>query len=60
MLIKALNLQYGAIDLIRCPSGEYVFLEINGNGQFLWAEEQSGVKVSDALARLLSGVTNPC
>jgi glutathione synthase/RimK-type ligase-like ATP-grasp enzyme len=52
-------LEFGAIDLIRQPDGKYVFLEINGNGQFLWAEELSGVKVSEALADLLAGVAPP-
>jgi len=58
-LAKSLGLEYGAIDLICTPDGEYVFLEINGNGQFLWAEVHSGVSVSNALARLLVGATPP-
>jgi len=58
-LARILGLEFGAIDLIRRPDGEYVFLEINGNGQFLWAEELSGVRVSDALARLLAGIAPP-
>lgn len=58
-LTQMLGLEFGAIDLIRNQDGDYVFLEINGNGQFLWAEEISGVKVSSSLARLLSGITQP-
>lgn len=58
-LAKRLGIEFGALDLIRKPNGDYVFLEINGNGQFLWAEELSGVKVSDALARLLAGIAPP-
>jgi len=54
---KDLGLEYGAIDLIRRPDGEYVFLEINGNGQFLWAEDLSGVEVSQAIAALLTRST---
>lgn len=54
-LARSLGLEFGAIDLIRAIDGEYVFLEINGNGQFLWAEELSGVGVSRAIADLLSG-----
>jgi glutathione synthase/RimK-type ligase-like ATP-grasp enzyme len=54
-LTKALGLEFSAIDLIRTPGGDYVFLETNGNGQFLWAEELSGVSVSSALASLLAG-----
>lgn len=58
-LTKMLGLEFGAIDIIRDQNGNYVFLEINGNGQFLWAEELSGVKVSDSLARLLTGIVKP-
>lgn len=38
-LTQYFGLEFGAIDLIRQPDGRYIFLEINGNGQFLWAEE---------------------
>lgn len=58
-LCQRLGLEYGAVDLICEPSGEFVFLEVNGNGQFLWAEQLSGVAVSDALARLLTGIAPP-
>jgi len=58
-LTQLLGLEFGAIDLIKQPDGKYIFLEINGNGQFLWAEELSGVKVSEALANLLAGVVSP-
>ena len=54
-----LGLEFGAIDLIITPQGNYVFLEVNGNGQFLWAEHLSGVEVSTAIARLLAGITPP-
>ena len=33
------GLTYGAIDLIVTPAGEYVFLENNPVGQFLFVEE---------------------
>ena len=54
-LTRRLGLEFGAIDLIRTPDGEYVFLEINGNGQFHWAEELSGVQVGAVVADLLAG-----
>jgi len=56
-LTQKLGLEFGAIDLIKEPDGRYIFLEINGNGQFLWAEELSGVRISEALANLLAGVS---
>lgn len=33
-LTQMLGLEFGAIDLIRNQNGAYIFLEINGNGQF--------------------------
>lgn len=38
-LIKELGLAFGAIDLILTPEGEYVFLEINPNGQWAWIQQ---------------------
>lgn len=58
-LTKLLGLEFGAIDLIREPTGKYTFLEINGNGQFLWAEQLSGVKIGETLANLLAGIVPP-
>src|SRR5262249_15780281 len=37
-LVRSLNLEYGAIDLIVTSEGSYVFLEINPSGQFGWIE----------------------
>ena len=58
-VVRQFGLQYGAIDIIVTPDGDFVFLEINANGQFLWAERLSGVKVSESIARLLLGITPP-
>jgi glutathione synthase/RimK-type ligase-like ATP-grasp enzyme len=38
-LVRSYGLNYGAIDLIVTPGGEYVFLENNPAGQFLFIEE---------------------
>lgn len=38
-LLRRLGLVFGCIDLIVTPDGEYVFLEINQMGQFLWIED---------------------
>jgi hypothetical protein len=40
MLMRMLGLAFGCIDLIVTPEGEYVFLEVNEMGQFLWVEER--------------------
>lgn len=38
-LMDALGLVMGMADLIVTPDGDYVFLEINEQGQFLWVED---------------------
>jgi len=58
-ICKYFGLEFGAIDLICQPDGNYTFLEVNGNGQFLWAEKLSDVKISESLARLLTGNLPP-
>lgn len=39
-MMDDLGLWFGCFDLIVTPSGEYVFLEVNEMGAFLWIEEQ--------------------
>jgi glutathione synthase/RimK-type ligase-like ATP-grasp enzyme len=48
-----LGLVYGAYDLIVTPSEQYVFLEVNPVGQWLWLERATGIPISKALAELL-------
>lgn len=38
-LVNKLGLHFGAIDLIQTPDGDFVFLEINPNGQWAWLEQ---------------------
>jgi ABC-type multidrug transport system fused ATPase/permease subunit len=52
-LVKNFNLEFGAIDLILTPQGEYVFLEINPSGQFAWVETLTKLPLVDTLADLL-------
>jgi len=37
-LLERMNLVFGCFDLIITPTGEYIFLEVNQAGQFLWIE----------------------
>lgn len=37
-LMDRFGLRFGAIDLVRTTTGEYVFLEINPNGQWAWMD----------------------
>lgn len=52
-LVKGYGLKFGTIDMIVTPNDDYVFLEINPNGQWQWIEELSGLRISDALVDLL-------
>ncbi len=55
-LMALSGLNYGAIDMIVTPKGEYVFLEINPNGQWFFVQLQSEAEIADALAELLVSV----
>lgn len=53
-LMRRLGLEYGAIDVRLTPEGEYVFLEINPAGQFLYVEQATGQPIAAALAQHLA------
>lgn len=53
LLLDELNLVYAALDFIVTPDGEYVFLEANPNGQFMWMQHDLGIAFSDCVADLL-------
>lgn len=53
-LLDRFGLNYGAIDMILTPDGEYVFLEVNPAGEFLWLDGLGGRSISDALADVLT------
>ncbi|WP_147796311.1 alpha-L-glutamate ligase [Cellulomonas sp. Y8] len=53
-LMKRFGLVYGAVDLRLTPEGEYVFLEVNPAGEFLFAEHGSGLPLTDAVAGWLA------
>jgi len=53
-LMEVLGLWYGAVDLRRTPEGDYVFLEINPAGQWLFVEYATGQPIAAALATLLA------
>lgn len=48
-IVEMLGLRFGAIDLILTPEGEYVFLEINPNGQWVWIETETDLRISEAI-----------
>ncbi|MCK4660002.1 MAG: alpha-L-glutamate ligase [Phycisphaerae bacterium] len=49
-----LGLVYGAIDMIKRPDGQFVFLEINPSGQWLFIEERTGQPITETFACLLA------
>lgn len=52
--MKALKINFGAFDFI-VLNGEYYFLEVNPNGQWLWLEEALNIKISNAIVHYLEG-----
>lgn len=52
-VMEDLNLHYGAFDFVVTPDEEYVFLEVNPTGQFLWVEDLTDLPLTDAMAKLL-------
>ncbi|SRR5258708_9386075 len=53
-LMDVLHLEFGAIDMILQPDGQYTFLECNSQGQFYWIEAETGLPICAALAELLA------
>lgn len=49
-----LGLDYGAIDMRRTDAGEYFFLEVNPAGQWLFAEQHTGLPITQAMADYLA------
>jgi len=52
-LINQLGLKFGAIDFIENENGNYIFLEINPNGQWAWIEQQLKYDISGSIVKLL-------
>lgn len=58
-LMNIFGIQFGAFDFIVNRKGEYVFLEINPNGQWYWIEHLTGLLISDALCDILASGNSP-
>jgi len=55
-LCKRLGLVFACIDLILTKTGDYVFLEVNQAGQFLWKEEADpAMRILDYFCQYLAG-----
>lgn len=51
--MNILGLRFGCIDMIVNENNEYVFLEINPNGQWLFLQLRAEVQIAKAIANLL-------
>ena len=54
-MLSKLGLTFGAFDMILTPENNYVFLEINPNGQWGWIEDLTGMPISETIASTLIG-----
>jgi hypothetical protein len=57
-LTASYGLRFAAIDIAETPDGDYVFFEINPNGQWAWVEQACGLPLARRLADELLGVTS--
>lgn len=52
-LLRKLNLKFGAIDFILDKNDNFIFLEINPNGQWAWIENKTDYNISSEIVDLL-------
>jgi hypothetical protein len=52
-MMGSFGINFASIDMIVTPSGEFVFLELNPNGQWLWLELDLGLPLVASMADLL-------
>lgn len=53
-LMDSFDINFASLDMIITPEGEYVFLELNPNGQWLWLELELGLPLVANMADLLT------
>jgi glutathione synthase/RimK-type ligase-like ATP-grasp enzyme len=53
-LMASFELNFASLDMIVTPDGEFVFLELNPNGQWLWLELELGMPLVASMADLLT------
>jgi hypothetical protein len=52
--MASFGLNFASLDMIVTPDGEFVFLELNPNGQWLWLEYELGLPLVASMADLLT------
>ena len=58
-LMGSFGINFASLDMILTPEGEFVFLEVNPNGQWLWLEEELGLPLLAHMADLLTTNYSP-
>lgn len=53
-VMDSFGLNFASLDMIVTPDGEFVFLELNPNGQWLWLEYELGLPLVATMADLLT------
>jgi glutathione synthase/RimK-type ligase-like ATP-grasp enzyme len=53
LFLQQFGLHFGCFDFIVTPASDFVFLECNPNGQWLWIEDATGLEISKAIAAAL-------
>ena len=53
-LMDSFGINFASADMILTPEGEFVFLELNPNGQWLWLERDLGLPLVANMADLLT------
>lgn len=56
--LKKIRLNFGCFDFIVTPSDEFVFLECNPNGQWLWIENETNCGISEMIVDALLSKKN--
>ena len=52
-MMLSFGLSFGAIDMIRQPNGDYVFLEVNPSGEWGMLQKELGYPIAEAIAKSL-------
>ncbi len=56
-MLDRYQLRFGTFDFVLTPNDEYVFLELNPNGQWYWIEMLTHAPMAEAMAELLANGT---
>lgn len=55
LMMDELNIKFAAFDFIIDCNDNYVFLELNANGQWQWLEQELGIPISEEIINYLTG-----